>query len=75
MSSRRSNLCPIRFSGLRQKDNREPTGPHWDRRSRFGPWIAVLNPGAETFITCRPLITEAYDKAVATFNARLCKAR
>ncbi len=34
-------------------------------------WVSVLNPSHQLFEQCKPLIEEAYEKAVAGFNKRL----
>ena len=34
-------------------------------------WIAVLNPGAATFETCKPLITAAHQRAADSFSKRI----
>ena len=34
-------------------------------------WVSVLNPSRQRFEQCRPLIQEAFDKAVAGFAKRL----
>jgi hypothetical protein len=38
----------------------------------YGPqsWVSVLNPGAETFETVKPLLAEAYEIAVARLKRR-----
>lgn len=37
-------------------------------------WVCVLNPGPETFEAVRPLLAEAYDRAVSTFARRAPRA-
>lgn len=34
-------------------------------------WVAVLNPSAETFEKCKPLIVDAHERAMKTFNKRV----
>ena len=38
-------------------------------------WIAVLNPSADTFERCRPLIADAHARAVAAFDKRAAARR